>query len=121
MAKNKRPFSSLLEDPTAKKAVAEALHAPSQLPTPEPTPEPITAVVQSAPDVSPTEAPVKLKPGPKPKPADEKEEYVNITIRKSIHKYLKMAAVQNNLEIREVASDAIEAHPLVVEMVKRFG
>lgn len=119
MAKNKRPFSSFLENAETNKAVQEALHAPALLPNSEPVPEAI--VKQQLVEDSPVEIPTKLKPGRKPKPEDEKEEYTVITIRKSVHKYLKMAATQNDVEIRELASEAITDHPLVKAMMEKFG
>ncbi|MCY7358976.1 MAG: hypothetical protein LH609_16265 [Rudanella sp.] len=121
MAKNKRPFSSFLENAETNKAVQEALHAPALLPNSEPTPEPAATGKQQLVEDSPAETPTKLKPGRKPKSEDEKEEYTVITIRKSVHKYLKMAATQNDVEIRELASEAIADHPLVKAMMEKFG
>jgi len=34
---------------------------------------------------------------------------------------LKMAATQNDVEIRELASEAIADHPLVKAMMEKFG
>lgn len=118
MAKsNKRPFSSFLENPDTSKAVQEALHAPAQLPTTEPTPEP--PAPQPVAEVAPQEEPVRLKPGPKPKL--DKEEYTVITIKTSLHRYLKIAAAQNNVEIRELATEAIAADPRVQEIIEKFS
>ncbi len=117
MAKNKRPFSSLLENPEARKAVQDALHAPAQIPTVEtqaPVPEPAT-VPQTAPTVE-TE---QIKPEPVKKgDTDDSEPYQVVTIRKSVHRFLKMASVHYGIEIREIASEAIANHPKVKHMME---
>ncbi len=104
MAKNKRPFSSFLENPDTNKAVQEALHAPAQLPGQEAAPEP-TAV----------------EPVPQPvaevKKEKDEEGYQVITIRRSVHRLLKMASVHYGVEIREIASEALAADPRVQNMV----
>lgn len=100
MAKNKRPFSTFLENPDTNKAVQEALHAPAQLPGQESAPEPLAT--QSSP-----------QPIVEEKKEKDEEGYQVITIRRSVHRYLKMASVQTGLEIREIASEAIAADPRV--------
>lgn len=102
MAKNKRPFSSFLENPDTNKAVQEALHAPAQLPAQEPAPE--------TPAAEPT-------PQPTTKVKKEEEGYQVITIRRSVHRLLKMASAHYGLEIREIASEAIAADPRIQAML----
>jgi len=111
MAKNKRPFSSFLENPDTNKAVQEALHAPALLPGQEPpTPEPSAAepALQPAADSGRSESGKKDK---------DEEGYQVITIRRSVHRLLKMASVHYGLEIREIASEALAADPRVKNMV----
>ena len=111
MAKNKRPFSSFLENPDTNKAVQEALHAPAQLPTQEtsaPTPEPVPV---QQPAVAEKKREEKV----------ESEPYQVVTIRKSVHRLLKMASVHYDLEIRELATEAIAAHPKIKEMLEKYG
>ncbi|GAB2798460.1 hypothetical protein GCM10027275_50080 [Rhabdobacter roseus] len=95
MAKNKKPFSSLLDDPEAKKSIQDALQAPAQLPK----------------DVKTETASASTKEKAKP------ETYQNITIRKSVHRLLKMAATHYELEIRELASEAIANDPRIQEII----
>ena len=104
MAKNKRPFSSFLENPDTNKAVQEALHAPAQLPGQETAPE--------QPAVEPAPLPVA-----EVKKEKDEEGYQVITIRRSVHRLLKMASVHYGIEIREIASEAIAADPRVQNMV----
>ncbi|MBU1821336.1 MAG: hypothetical protein KKG00_07465 [Bacteroidetes bacterium] len=99
MAKNKKPFSSLLDDPEAKKSIQDALQAPAQLPK------------ETKVDAASTESMEKGK----------SEGYQNITIRKSVHRLLKMAAIHNNLEIRELASEAIANDPRIQEILALTG
>ena len=115
MAKNKRPFSSFLENPDTNKAVQEALHAPAQLPTQEtPTPVAVSAPVQqSVPVAEPVENGREKKV--------ESEPYQVVTIRKSVHRLLKMASVHYDIEIRELATEAIAAHPKIKEMLEKYG
>ena len=115
MAKNKRPFSSFLENPDTNKAVQEALHAPAQLPTQEaPAPVAVSAPVQqSAPVAEPVENGREKKV--------ESEPYQVVTIRKSVHRLLKMASVHYDIEIRELATEAIAAHPKIKEMLEKYG
>lgn len=101
MAKNKRPFSSLLDSPEAKKAVQDALHAPALLPAPE------SAGVQAPADpVLPTPVPAESVPR-------DEDGYQVITIRRSVHRLLKMASAHYGVEIREIASEAIATDPRV--------
>lgn len=117
MAKNKRPFSSLLENPEARKAVQDALHAPAQLPTVEahaPTPEPTPV-----PPIASTVEPEQTKPEPAKKgDTEDSEPYQVVTVRKSVHRFLKMASVHYGIEIREIASEAIANHPKVKHMME---
>lgn len=99
MAKNKKPFSSLLDDPEAKKSIQDALQAPAQLPT----------------DKKTETAQAKSQKGA------ETEGYQNITIRKSVHRLLKMASTQHGLEIRELASEAIANDPRIKEIMELIG
>lgn len=128
MAKNKRPFSSFLENPDTNKAVQEALHAPAQLPTQE-----IAATVANSSPVQQTApaeesvgsgtgrgAPVGPKSEKKPDKEDS-EPYQVVTIRKSVHRLLKMASVHYDIEIRELATEAIAAHPKIKEMLEKYG
>lgn len=110
MAKNKRPFSSFLEDPEAKKAVQEALHAPAQLPDSEN--QPVASAIQQ-------EAASDIKLGKSEK--EDIEPYQVVTIRKSVHRLLKMASAQYGIEIRELATEAIANHPKVKEMLEKLG
>jgi len=114
MAKNKRPFSSFLENPDTNKAVQEALHAPAQLPTQE-TPA-------SIPEPASVQQPIIVE-NRREKKADkeESEPYQVVTIRKSIHRLLKMASVHYDIEIRELATEAIAAHPKIKEMLEKYG
>ena len=121
MAKNKRPFSSFLENPDTNKAVQEALHAPAQLPTQEtlvPTPEP--APVQQ-PVLAENKTGRGIPVGPEPGEKVESEPYQVVTIRKSVHRLLKMASVHYDIEIRELATEAIAAHPKIKEMLEKYG
>ena len=95
MAKNKKPFSSLLDDPEAKRSIQDALQAPAQLPR----------------DVKEGTA------SPKTQKA-EPEGYQNITIRKSVHRLLKMASTQHGMEIRELASEAIANDPRIIGILE---
>jgi hypothetical protein len=122
MAKNKRPFSSFLENPDTNKAVQEALHAPAQLPAQEAsTPVAVSAPVQQS---VPVAEPIESKTGrPEPEKKAEKEEsepYQVVTIRKSVHRLLKMASVHYDIEIRELATEAIAAHPKIKEMLEKY-
>ncbi|GAB3170611.1 hypothetical protein [Telluribacter humicola] len=99
MAKNKKPFSSLLDDPEAKKSIQDALQAPAQLPTDKKA-EPALAKSQKG---------------------AETEGYQNITIRKSVHRLLKIASTQHGLEIRELASEAIANDPRIKEIMELMG
>lgn len=104
MAKNKRPFSSFLENPDTNKAVQEALHAPAQLPGQEAVPRLPAA-----------------EPAPQPvvevKKEKDEDGYQVITIRRSVHRLLKMASAHYGVEIREIASEAIAADPKVQNML----
>ena len=117
MAKNKRPFSSFLENPDTNKAVQEALHAPAQLPGQESIPEPVAAETALQPvaegKISLVET-ARSEPGKKEK---DEEGYQVITIRRSIHRLLKMASAHYGVEIREIASEAIAADPKVQNML----
>lgn len=117
MAKNKRPFSSFLENPDTNKAVQEALHAPALLPGQESAPEP-TAIEPTLQPVAEEKKPVaessRSESGKKEK---DEEGYQVITIRRSVHRLLKMASVHYGLEIREIASEALAADPRVQNMV----
>ena len=124
MAKNKRPFSSFLENPDTNKAVQEALHAPAQLPTQEAT----APIPEPAPVQQPTIADKKtgrnaLFSAEPSKKADkeESEPYQVVTIRKSVHRLLKMASVHYDIEIRELATEAIAAHPKIKEMLEKYS
>lgn len=119
MAKGKRPFSSFLESPDAKKAVQDALHAPAQLPTQE-SPARVEPVKETTPETVQEET-IRVKPGPKKKPDDQKEDYQLVLVKRSIHRLLKLASVHYGVEIREIASDAISADPRIQEMQERFG
>ena len=96
MAKNKKPFSSLLDDPEAKKSIQDALQAPAQLPR----------------DMKADTAPTR------PQYKAESDGYQNITIRKSVHRLLKMASIQQGMEIRELASEAIANDPRIQEIME---
>lgn len=112
MAKNKGPFSALLQDADAKKAMQEALHAPVQLPNQEATAPPVEEPVSAAPATEPVgEAEPKGK-------RTQHDDYVQLAIRRSIHPYLKMAANFYSIEIRELASEAIANDPRIQEMMK---
>ena len=117
MAKNKRPFSSFLENPDTNKAVQEALHAPAQLPGQETAPESSTveSIAQHGAEVKNT--PTETGPSESGKKEKDEEGYQVITIRRSVHRLLKMASVQTGLEIREIASEAIAADPRVKSML----
>lgn len=117
MAKNKRPFSSFLENPDTNKAVQEALHAPAQLPGQETTPDPpvVESVPQPAAEIKHT--PTETGSSGSGKKEKDEEGYQVITIRRSVHRLLKMASVQTGLEIREIASEAIAADPRVQSML----
>lgn len=119
MAKGKRPFSSFLESPDAKKAVQDALHAPAQIPTQE-SPSKTEVTEESMPATAQEET-TRIKPGPKRKPTDQKEDYQLVLVKKSLHRLLKLASVHSGVEIREIASDAIAADPRIQEMQERFG
>ena len=112
---NKRPFSTFLENPETNKAVQEALHAPSQLPAqeiaPEPEPVPVapTPVLATAPITAES---VKPELGKK-----EEDGFAPLTIRRSVHRFLKMASVQYGIEIRELATEAIANDPRVRQMI----
>lgn len=93
--KNKKPFSSLLDDPEAKKSIQDALQAPAQLPKDKKA----------------------ETPSSKPQQKAEPEGYQNITIRKSVHRLLKMASTQHEMEIRELASEAIANDPRIQEIL----
>lgn len=113
MAKNKRPFSSFLENPDTNKAVQEALHAPAQLPGQEsvaadPAPQPTAEAKNTLNETS------RSEPGKKEK---DEEGYQVITIRRSIHRLLKMASVHYGVEIREIATEALAADPRVQNML----
>lgn len=116
MAKNKRPFSALLQDADAKKAVQEALHAPAQLPAQEaaPTPEPAPPVEEKAVETT------ALLPATEPEKGKrtQHDDFVQLAVRRSVHPYLKMAANFYNIEIRELASEAIANDPRIQEMMK---
>jgi len=117
MAKNKRPFSSFLENPDTNKAVQEALHAPAQLPGQESAPEPAAPV--PAPELTPEAKQTLPETGNSEygKKAKDEEGYQVITIRRSVHRLLKMASVHYGIEIREIASEALAADPRVKNMV----
>ncbi|KAB7725834.1 hypothetical protein F5984_25430 [Rudanella paleaurantiibacter] len=119
MAKNKRPFSTLLQDADAKKAVQEALHAPAQLPDQE-LAAPAAPAVQVEAIVTPPVNPVS-EPEPKGK-RTQHDDFVQLAVRRSIHPYLKMASNFYNIEIRELASEAIANDPRIkamMEMMKK--
>ena len=128
MAKNKRPFSSFLENPDTNKAVQEALYAPAQLPAQE-TSAPDSDLGAAKRAVS-AEEPIgnkttrstaaEAEPGKK-LTKDDSEPYQVVTIRKSVHRLLKMAAVHYDIEIRELATEAIATHPKVKEMLEKYG
>jgi hypothetical protein len=114
MAKNKRPFSALLQDADAKKAVQEALHAPAQLPAQEVAP----ALEPAAPVEEPIASSVieaVSEPEPKVK-RTQHDDFVQLAIRRTVHPYLKMAASFYNIEIRELASEAIANDPRIQAM-----
>ncbi|XAZ82125.1 hypothetical protein A6C57_28175 (plasmid) [Fibrella sp. ES10-3-2-2] len=112
MAKNKGPFSALLQDADTKKAMQEALHAPVQLPNQEAAAPPAEEPVSAAPATEPVgEAESKGK-------RTQHDDFVQLAIRRSIHPYLKMAANFYNVEIRELASEAIANDPRIQEMMK---
>ncbi len=112
MAQKKRPFSSFLDNPETNKAVQEALHAPSQLPAQEIVPEPGPAPVAQAPVAAIAPEPVKSDSGKK-----EEDGFAPLTIRRSVHRFLKMASVQYSIEIRELATEAIANDPRVKQMI----
>lgn len=109
MAKNKGPFSALLQDADTKKAMQEALHAPVQLPNQESTPAPVEEPASSTEPVGESE--------PKGK-RTQHDDFVQLAVRRSVHPYLKMAANFYNVEIRELASEAIANDPRIQEMMK---
>lgn len=113
MAKNKRPFSTLLDNPETTKAVQDALHAPAQLPTKGLAPAQLTH------EPAADNKSQKLKPGPKPKA--DKEEYTVTHVKTSLHKFLKLASAHYGMEVREITSEAVAAHPKVKEMIKKFS
>lgn len=117
MAKNKRPFSALLQDADTKKAMQEALHAPAQLPTQEAAAvaEPTSLVEEETPVVSSAANPAS-EPEQKGK-RTQHDDFVQLAVRRSIHPYLKMASSVYNIEIRELASEAIANDPRVQEMM----
>ncbi len=116
MAKNKRPFSALLQDADTKKAMQDALHAPVQLPNQDAvaTPEPNLPVDEPAPVST---VAVVSEPEQKGK-RTQHDDYVQLAVRRSVHPYLKMAANVYNIEIRELASEAIANDPRIQEMMK---
>ena len=95
MAKSKKPFSSFLDDPEAKKSIQDALQAPAQLPKDPKATETSSKSVEKA----------------------EPEGYQVITIRRSVHRLLKMASAHHDMEIRELASEAIANDPRIQEML----
>ena len=117
MAKNKGPFSSFLENPDTNKAVQEALHAPAQLPGQESVPEP--PVAEPAPQPAAGGKNTLKETGRSETGKKEKDEegYQVITIRRSVHRLLKMASAHYGVEIREIASEAIATDPRVQNMV----
>lgn len=117
MAKNKRPFSSFLENPDTNKAVQEALHAPAQLPGQEPVPEPPVAEPAPQPTDGGKNTPTETGRSETGKKEKDEEGYQVITIRRSVHRLLKMASVHYGVEIREIASEALAADPRVQNMV----
>ncbi len=117
MAKNKRPFSSFLENPDTNKAVQEALHAPAQIPGQESVPEPPVAEPAPQPTAGGKNTLTETSRSETGKKEKDEEGYQVITIRRSVHRLLKMASVHYGIEIREIASEALAADARVQNMV----
>ena len=117
MAKNKGPFSSFLENPDTNKAVQEALHAPAQIPGQESVPEPPVAEPATQSTAQGKNTLTETGRSETGKKEKDEEGYQVITIRRSVHRLLKMASVHYGIEIREIASEALAADPRVQNMV----